>query len=209
MERLQRIITGIVVLVVSGTILNTAAAAQAAARYPERPIRLIVPYPPGGTADVLARIIGVKLGEKWNRTVVVDNRGGAGGNIATEMAARAEADGYTLLLCNAPVLAINPTLYKKVSFDPVKDFAPVGPIAEVPLFLVVHPSLPAKNSPRMCNMRLRVFTPSSAGSMRKIPRRTSNLRQEKSPFTTRRAGVVFGSIRTPTLGTLFRRFTNR
>jgi tripartite-type tricarboxylate transporter receptor subunit TctC len=145
MKGLQRIVTGIAVLMVSGTILNTAAAAQAAVRYPDRPIRLIVPYPPGGTADVMARIVGVKLAEMWNRSVVVDNRGGAGGNIATEIAARAEGDGYTLLLCNAPVLAINPTLYKKVSFDPVKDFAPVGPIAEVPLFLVVHPSLPAKN----------------------------------------------------------------
>jgi tripartite-type tricarboxylate transporter receptor subunit TctC len=98
MKGLQRIVTGIAVLMVSGTILNTAAAAQAAVRYPDRPIRLIVPYPPGGTADVMARIVGVKLAEKWNRSVVVDNRGGAGGNIATEMAARAEGDGYTLLL---------------------------------------------------------------------------------------------------------------
>lgn len=144
MERLLRIVTGLVFVVVSAGALNTALAAQPAARYPERPIRLVVPYPPGGTADVMARIIGLKLGEKWNRSIVIDNRGGAGGNIATEMVARAESDGYTLLLCNAPVLAINPTLYKKVAFDPIKDFAPVGPIAEVPLFLLVHPSVPAK-----------------------------------------------------------------
>jgi tripartite-type tricarboxylate transporter receptor subunit TctC len=93
----------------------------------------------------MARVVGLKLADSWNRSVVIDNRGGAGGNIATEMVARAEPDGYTLLLCNAPVLAINPALYKKVAFDSVRDFAPVGPIAEVPLFLVVHPSVPATN----------------------------------------------------------------
>ncbi len=145
MERLLRIAAGLVLSLTWLGVLNTATAAQPATKYPQRPIRLIVPYPPGGTADVMARIIGQKLADNWNRTVVIDNRGGAGGNIATEMVARAEPDGYTLLLCNAPVLAINPTLYKIVPFDPVKDFAPVGTIAEVPLFLVVHPSVPAKN----------------------------------------------------------------
>lgn len=143
MERLQRIATGIVFLLLSVGMFDGALAAQI--KYPERPIRLIVPYPPGGTADVMARLVGLRLGDVWGRSVVIDNRGGAGGNIATEMVARAESDGYTLLLCNAPVLAINPTLYKKVKFDPVRDFAPVGPIAEVPLFLIVHPSVPAKN----------------------------------------------------------------
>ena len=143
MKCLNRVIAGVALLIVSGGTSSETLAAQV--KYPERPIRLVVPYPPGGTADVMARLVGLKLGDTWGRSVVVDNRGGAGGNIATEMVARAESDGYTLLLCNAPVLAINPTLYKKVRFDPVKDFAPVGPIAEVPLFLVVHPSLPAKN----------------------------------------------------------------
>ena len=134
------------VLLVAGCLpAASSIAAQPAASYPERPIRLVIPYPPGGTADLMGRIIGQKLADNWNRTVVIDNRGGAGGNIATEMVARAEPDGYTLLLCNAPVLAINPALYKKVSFDPVKDFAPVSPIAEVPLFLVVHPAVPVKN----------------------------------------------------------------
>jgi tripartite-type tricarboxylate transporter receptor subunit TctC len=143
MKCLNRVIAGVALLIVAGGTSGVTLAAQAI--YPERPIRLVVPYPPGGTADVMARLVGLRLGDTWGRTVVVDNRGGAGGNIATEMVARAESDGYTLLLCNAPVLAINPTLYKKVRFDPVKDFAPVGPIAEVPLFLVVHPSVPAKN----------------------------------------------------------------
>jgi len=112
--------------------------------FPQRPVRLIVPYPPGGTADLMARVMAQRLGETWRTTIVVDNRGGAGGNIGTETVARAEADGYTMLLCNAPVLAINPTLYKSVSYDPVKDFAPVVAIAEVPLFLLVHPSVPVK-----------------------------------------------------------------
>ena len=112
--------------------------------FPQRPVRLIVPYPPGGTADLMARVMAQRLAETWRTTIVVDNRGGAGGNIGTETVARAEADGYTMLLCNAPVLAINPTLYKSVSYDPVKDFAPVVAIAEVPLFLLVHPSVPVK-----------------------------------------------------------------
>lgn len=145
MKSVQRVTAGLVFSLTWVGVLNAAAAAQPATKYPERPIRLIVPYPPGGTADVMARVVGLKLADSWNRSVVIDNRGGAGGNIGTEMVARAEPDGYTLLLCNAPVLAINPALYKKVAFDSIRDFAPVGPIAEVPLFLVVHPSVPAKN----------------------------------------------------------------
>jgi tripartite-type tricarboxylate transporter receptor subunit TctC len=133
-----------VVFLVSLFALVTAATAAGPADFPQRAVRLIVPYPPGGTADLMARLMAQSLGESWKGNVVVDNRGGAGGNIATEMAARAEPDGHTLLLCNAPVLAINPTLYKKVAFDPVKDFAPLVAIAEVPLFLLVHPAVPVK-----------------------------------------------------------------
>ncbi|HYC48532.1 MAG TPA: tripartite tricarboxylate transporter substrate binding protein [Burkholderiales bacterium] len=121
-----------------------AASASASSGYPQRSVRLVVPYPPGGTADLMGRIMGQRLGDAWRSNVVIDNRGGAGGNIATELVARAEPDGYTLLLCNAPVLAINPTLYRKVAFDPVKDFVPVIGIADVPLFLLVHPSVPVK-----------------------------------------------------------------
>jgi tripartite-type tricarboxylate transporter receptor subunit TctC len=132
---------------VFATILFSLAAvgAQAQSAFPERPVRVIVPYPPGGTADLLGRLISAKLGDAWGKSVVIENRGGAGGNIATEAVAKADPDGYTLLLCNAPVLAINPTLYGSVPFDPVRDFAPVAMIAEVPLFLVVNPSLPVKN----------------------------------------------------------------
>jgi tripartite-type tricarboxylate transporter receptor subunit TctC len=135
---------------VSFSLLLVSAGAHAmdnslAAAYPQRPVRLVVPYPPGGTADVMARLMAQKLGEQWRATVVADNRGGAGGTIATELVARAEPNGYTLLLCNAPVLAINPTLYKNVAYDPVKDFAPIVGIAEVPLFLLVHPAVAVKS----------------------------------------------------------------
>ncbi len=143
MNGLMRMMTVIGAVVLAG--FTQGAAAQAARNYPDKPIRLIVPYPPGGTADLLARVIGQRLADNFANSVVIDNRGGAGGNIATEMVGRAEPDGYTLLLCNAPVLAINPTLYKKVSFDPIRDFAPASPIAEVPLFLVLHPSVPVKS----------------------------------------------------------------
>lgn len=142
MQLLIRLIAAVVMLMLPGL---QAAHAQGALRYPERPLRLVVPYPPGGTADLLARIVGQRLGDNWGRSIVIDNRGGAGGNIATEMVARSEQDGYTLLLCNAPVLAINPTLYKNVRFDPVRDFAPVSLIATGTLMLVVHPSVPGGN----------------------------------------------------------------
>jgi len=132
--------------VCAAMVLSFAAlCAQAQGAFPERPVKLIVPYPPGGTADLLGRLISVKLSDVWGKTMVVENRGGAGGNIATEAVAKADPDGYFLLLCNAPVMAINPTLYGNVQFDPVRDFAPVAMIAEVPLFLVVNPSLPVKN----------------------------------------------------------------
>jgi tripartite-type tricarboxylate transporter receptor subunit TctC len=132
-------------VLVAAALAAASAGVFAQGSYPERPVKVVVPYPPGGTADLLGRLISQKLGEAWGRSVVVENRGGAGGNIATEAVAKSDPDGYTLLLCNAPVLAINPTLYGKVPFDPVRDFEPVAPIAEVPLFLVVHPSFPAKS----------------------------------------------------------------
>ena len=132
--------------VCTALVLSVAAfGAQAQGAYPERPVKVIVPYPPGGTADLLGRLISGKLSDSWGKQAVVENRGGAGGNIATEAVAKSDPDGYTLLLCNAPVLAINPALYGKVQFDPLRDFAPVATIAEVPLFLVVNPNLPVKS----------------------------------------------------------------
>jgi tripartite-type tricarboxylate transporter receptor subunit TctC len=112
--------------------------------YPDRPIRLIVGFPPGGAADILGRIAAQKLGEGLGQQVVVDNRGGAGGLIATEIAARANSDGYTLLFSSIPHV-INPHLYKKVSYDAIRDFVPVIQFVAVPLMMASGPSLPAKS----------------------------------------------------------------
>ena len=120
-------------------------AQSAPESYPDRPIRLIQPFPPGGGADAMARFVGLLLSERLGQTIVVDNRGGAGGAIGTEIAARAAPDGYTLLMATASTIVINP-LVNKVPFDPVKDFDAVVSAAIVPLLLVVHPSVPAKSA---------------------------------------------------------------
>lgn len=112
--------------------------------YLERPIRLIVGFPPGGAADILGRIAAQKLGEGLGQQVVVDNRGGAGGLIATEIAAKANSDGYTLLFSSIPHV-INPHLYKKVSYDAIRDFVPVIQFVAVPLMMASGPALPAKS----------------------------------------------------------------
>jgi tripartite-type tricarboxylate transporter receptor subunit TctC len=121
-------------LVLAGTGL---AAAQ---NYPSRPVRLIIPFPPGGSNDVVGRLIAIKLGDRLGKQVVVDNRGGAGGVIGTEAVAKAPPDGYTLLVVSM-AHAVNPWLYK-LNYDPIKDFAPVGLLAKGANVLVVTPSLP-------------------------------------------------------------------
>jgi tripartite-type tricarboxylate transporter receptor subunit TctC len=113
-------------------------------RYPTKPIRLISAFAPGGGASTVARMIAPELTDAWGQSVVVDNRPGAGGSIGTEMAARAPADGYTLVMATASTIVINP-LVGKVPFDPIKDFTPVVHTSTVPLVLVVHPSVPAKS----------------------------------------------------------------
>ena len=113
------------------------------AGYPDRPVRLIVGFPPGGAADILGRIAAQQLTERLGQQVVVDNRGGAGGLVATEIAARGAPDGYTLLFTSMPHV-INPHLYKKVQYDAVKDFTPIVQFAAVPLMMAANPSLPAK-----------------------------------------------------------------
>lgn len=112
--------------------------------YPSKPIRFVVPLPPGGFTDLLARAIGQKLTESWGQAVVVDNRGGGGTTIGTEIVAKAPPDGYTILLV-PPDLAINPSLHQKLPYDAVKSFAPVTMAAWSPIILVVHPSVPAKS----------------------------------------------------------------
>jgi tripartite-type tricarboxylate transporter receptor subunit TctC len=124
--------------------VSSACAAAAVDPYPDRPIRLIVGFPPGGAADILGRMAAQQLTQRLHAQVVVDNRGGAGGLIATEIAARADPDGYTLLFTSIPQV-INPHLYKKVSYDAIKDFAPVIQFVSVPLMMASGPALPAKS----------------------------------------------------------------
>lgn len=124
-------------------LLCSAAAAQSAA-YPTRPVRFIVPSAAGGGTDIIARAISNKLSEAFGQQFVVDNRPGAGQMIGIELAAKAPPDGHTILMA-ASTLAINPIMYKKVSYDPLRDFAPITQAASLPNVLVVHPSLPVKS----------------------------------------------------------------
>ena len=113
--------------------------------YPAKPVRMIVPWAPGGTTDILARVIAQKMGEKWGQPVVVDNRGGAAGNIGSEAVARSPGDGYTLLLGTMSTHAMNQFLYAGMTFDPVNDLAPISLVANVATVLVVHPALPVNS----------------------------------------------------------------
>ena len=113
--------------------------------WPSRPIRFILPFPPGGGTDILGRLIAERLSANLGQPVVTENRGGAGGNVGAEAAARSAPDGYTIVLV-APSLAISPTLYSKLNYDPVKDFAPVSLVATVPNVMITQPSLPGQLS---------------------------------------------------------------
>ena len=126
------------------TSVAASSAALAQAPYPERPVRIIVPFPPGGPADALARIVGDKLAQSMGKAFVVENKAGAGGNLGMEQGARAAADGYTLTLAPVGNLTVAPALYSKLPYDPAKDFAPITVLASVPNVLIVHPSVPAK-----------------------------------------------------------------
>ncbi|MGZ5172931.1 MAG: Bug family tripartite tricarboxylate transporter substrate binding protein [Burkholderiales bacterium] len=120
--------------------------ALAAEPYPNKTIRIIVPFPPGGATDIVTRVVAQKLNEAWKRQiVVVDNRGGAGGVVGSELAARAPADGYTLVMGTTGTHAINASLYARPSYDPLKDFVPVTPAALLPNMIVAHPSVPVRN----------------------------------------------------------------
>ena len=125
-------------------LLLTAVTAAQAQTYPARAVRIIVPFPPGGSTDILARAMGQKLTDVWSQQVIVDNRPGAGGIIGTELGARAARDGYTLLMGSGAPLTIVPSLYPKLPYDPLKDFAPITGVARVPNVLALHPSVPAK-----------------------------------------------------------------
>jgi len=121
--------------------LPTIAAAQT---YPTKPIRIVVPFPPGGTSDTIGRILGQKLTEAWKFQTIIDNRGGVAGSLGAAVAAKAPADGYTLLVGNVGPVAINHNIYRNVGYDPLKDFAPITLAVSAPQIVVVHPSVPAK-----------------------------------------------------------------
>jgi len=125
--------------------MASAASALAQAVYPNKPIRIIVAYTPAGATDILARAVGQKMSEAWGQPVIVENRPGANGNIGTEVAARATPDGYTLLMVTAGSHGVNPSLYRKLTWDAVKDFAPVSLVAMVPNIMVVNNAVPVKN----------------------------------------------------------------
>ena len=126
----------------SGLLASAPAAAQAV--YPSKTITIVVPFAAGGTTDILARIVGQALTAELGQTVIVDNRAGAGGNIGAQVAAKAPADGYTLFMGTVGTHAINASLYKKMPFDPIKDFAPLTRVANVPNLLVANPAQPFK-----------------------------------------------------------------
>ena len=130
-----------------GVVVMAPAYAQAtsAADYPNRPIRLILPQSPGGPTDIIGRLTAQKLGENLGQTVVADNRAGAAGNVGCEIAAKAAPDGYTLLLGPPGCLTVNPSLYAKLPFDPLRDFEPITQLTSGPEMLVVHPSVPAQS----------------------------------------------------------------
>jgi tripartite-type tricarboxylate transporter receptor subunit TctC len=143
----SRVTPGIALSCAALTIAGLAAPVQSAfaQSYPTRPIRLIVPFPPGGGSDTMGRIVGQKLGERLGQQVIVDNRPGAGGSIGADAVAKAAPDGYTLLLGSASEIAQYPNVNPKIPYDPRRDFAPVALVGTVPLLLVVHPSLPVKD----------------------------------------------------------------
>lgn len=127
------------------TLGALSAHAQSSEPYPNRPVKMVVPFPPGGGTDVGARLVAQKLSLKWGQPVIVENRGGAAGRVGAELVAKAKPDGYTLLVGNVGTQSVNPALYKKMPYDPDKAFAPIGMIAELPLVMLVTPSLPWKN----------------------------------------------------------------
>src|SRR5262245_21970706 len=129
-------------IVLAARFVSLAAAAQP---YPTKPVRFVIPYPPGGGSDTIGRPLAHKLTESLGQQVVVENRGGANGNIGMEAAARAAPDGYTLVFALSAQLAINPALYQKIPYDPVRDYAPITLLGAGGYILVVHPSLPVKS----------------------------------------------------------------
>ena len=137
--------TRIVALLLATILSAVALAACAADAYPTKPLRMIITFPPGGPTDFVVRLITQRLTDEWGHPVIIDNRGGAGGSVGTEIVAHAAPDGYTFLVGTAGGMTINPALHPKLPYDPFRDFAPVGMLVVNPQILVAHPSVAAKN----------------------------------------------------------------
>jgi len=131
--------------ILSALLVCAAIAVHAQDRFPEKPVRFVVPFPPGGGTDALARILAAKLGEQWGQQVIVDNRAGAQGNIGTAAGAKAAPDGYTITFAHQGALVINPLLYRDPGYDTLRDFAAVARTTEMAFVAVAHPSVPASN----------------------------------------------------------------
>lgn len=142
MIRRSRLLRSVLALA-AGSLLSTSLLASDT--WPNKPIRLVVPYPPGGSSDIIARSIGQLISQELKQTVIIENKPGANGNLGAEFVARAQPDGYTWLLCDLGALAISPSVYTKLSFDPSKDLRGAGMLAYSPHMLVVHPSVQANN----------------------------------------------------------------
>jgi tripartite-type tricarboxylate transporter receptor subunit TctC len=131
--------------VAAAAVLSWGGNAMAQGSWPERPVKIVVPFSAGGTTDVVARALAQNLGEAWGQSVVVENRTGAGGNIGADAVAKSPPDGYSILMTSGSIFTVNPHMYKNLPFDPVKDFIAVTNVASGPQLLVVHPSVPAKS----------------------------------------------------------------
>ncbi len=167
-----------IIIALALCLLHGGAWAQP---FPARPLRLIVPTSPGGGTDLIARAIAQKLNERWGQPVVVENRAGATGNIGVEAVARAAPDGYTLLVCTNAMIAINPHFAKDVRFDALRDFAPVTLAASSPFLLVVHPTVPAKNTAELI-----AYAKAHPGRL--------NYSSSGNGSATHMAGVLFNSM---------------
>jgi len=138
--------------ILAAALLTLAASVAGAQTYPSKPMRVIVPYAPGGTSDILARQIGPKLTDAWGQPVIVENKPGANGNVGADFVAKSPADGYTLLLTDVGGLVISASVYPKLPFDPSKDFSPIVMVSYSPHVLAVHPSVPVKSVKELIDM---------------------------------------------------------
>ena len=136
-------------LVAAGVLVTFGAAPSSAQDYPSKPIRLVVPYPPGSGTDIVGRLLAQRLGEGLGQQVYVDNRPGAGATVGTAFVAKGTPDGYTILMADLGPLAIGPSFYRQLPYDPIKELAPISQVAVLPFVLVVHPSVPANNVPEL------------------------------------------------------------